>query len=107
MGEMVRCIPDVCLTCKYHGRFGSETRADMVSRYNVCCDYWSIEGHSRRLNDKGEWIPIEYKGYCDKYEKGKKIKPKSTYNPNTRPVVEQFYVGRDGRLHVRDGFRKE
>lgn len=107
MGILMKCTPEVCRTCIYRGTFGSETRADAPTPYSLCCNFWEIEGHSRRSDGKGHWQAMAFSNYCDKYEKGERVKPKNTYNPNTRPENEQFYVGRDGRLHVRDGYRKE
>ena len=89
---------EACWCCKYR------TQSESASGDHVCCNYIAITNRSRRRNDDGSFQPLEQQEFCDKFDRGDKLIPSTSWTEMTyREIAEQnelvtFY---SGRLHIR------
>lgn len=77
MRELIKLSKRVCARCQYSMRAGASPGRDGENDFNFCCNFLSIEGHSRIFED-GELAYDPH--YCDKYKQGKQIPSKINWN---------------------------
>lgn len=94
MRELIKLSKRVCARCQYSMRAGASPGRDGENDFNYCCNFLSIEGHSRIFEDgKLAYDPH----YCDKFKRGKQIPSKINWNQcNLRRYSE------DGRTEEDD-----
>ena len=67
MSKRVLATVERCSACRYHAGFGSQPGKDQKVNQNICCNYWSVKGHSRIFeNGRKAYDPK----YCNKFEPG-------------------------------------